>query len=167
MKIEFPQHVVEDLRSQGFFGDPEHLPFQAKGLSEGRAYLIFSWQIAYVVTDSDWERASMATVALTDKDKETMAGRCINLENIKGIERAAWLFPDGSMQYADAEGIKTTQYGDGTTSEIVEGWCNSLAEKESSWTSKLMGQRQMYTSMRIALSTWLTHLKSKDFAAQV
>lgn len=161
MNIKFPQHVIDFLNAKGFKGEPENWPFQAVPLSESRVYLLFSQQAGYIVTDSDWELASMAKVALTPADKAALSGRGMNLENIKGIERMVWLFPDGSLQWREGESIKIAQASDGTTWTTLERWCAALAKKESSFFAKLLGQRQMYTVMRASLQAWGSQLKQK------
>lgn len=161
MNIKFPQHVIDFLNAKGFKGEPEHWPFQAVALSENRAYLLFSQQAGFIVTDSDWELASMAKVALTAADKTALSGRGMNLENIKGIERMVWLFPDGSLQWLEGDVVKIAQPSDGSTWKTLDTWCVALAKKEASWAAKLLGQRQMYTVMRASLQAWGSQLKEK------
>lgn len=161
MNIKFPQHVIDFLHAKNFKGEPEHWPFQAFALSENRVYLLFSQQAGYIVTDSDWEFSSMAKVALTAEDKTVLNGRGMNLENIKGIERMVWLFPDGSLQWFEGDSIKIAQASDGTTWTILDTWCKALAKKETSFIAKMLGQRQMYTVMRASLQAWGSHLKQK------
>lgn len=161
MNIKFPQHVIDFLNAKGFKGEPENWPFQAFALSENRVYLLFSQQAGYIVTDSDWELASMAGVALTAADKTVLSGRGMNLEHIKGIERMVWLFPDGSLQWFEGENMKIAQASDGTTWKVLDVWCKALAKKEGSFMAKLLGQRQMYTVMRASLQAWGSHLKQK------
>ena len=159
MNIQFPQHVLDFLHSKGFSGIPENWPFQAVELSEKRVYLIFSPLAGYIVTDSDWELASMATVALTQADKSVLRGRCMDLENIKGIGLIVWFFPDGSIQWREGNNLKFVQVRDGSTWSILEKWCAALTKRESSISAKIMGQRQMYTVMRASLQSWISHLK--------
>ena len=159
MNIQFPQHVIAYLSSQGFTGNPENWPFKPVALSENRAYLLFSNQAGFIVTDSDWELASMGKVALTHHDKLALGGRGMNLENIKGIGRTVWLFPDGSLQWLDGETIQVAQPSDGSTWTTLDAWCAALAKKESSFFAKLLGQRQLYTVMRASLQAWGSQLK--------
>lgn len=161
MNITFPPHVVDFLRTKGFTGPSENWPFQAIALSENRAYLLFSFNAGYIVTDSDWELSPMAKVALTPADKNGLSGRKMNLESIKGIEKIVWLFPDGSLQWMEGERIQTAQINDGSTWKALDAWCAALAKKENSFWSKLLGQRQMYTVMRVSLQAWSSHLKEK------
>lgn len=159
MNIKFPQHVIAYLNSKGFAGDPEHWPFKPVALSENRVYLLFSNQAGFIVTDSDWELASMGNVALTHPDKLSLGGRGMNLENIKGIGHSVWLFPDGSLQWTEGDKIKVAQPSDGSTWTTLDAWCAALAKKESSFFAKLLGQRQLYTVMRASLQAWGAQLK--------
>lgn len=161
MNIKFPQHVIDFLNAKGFQGEPEHWPFQAVALSESRVYLLFSQQAGFIVTGSDWELTSMAKVALTPADKTALSGRGMNLENIKGIEKMVWLFPDGSLQWREGDNIKIAQASDGSTWSTLDEWCTALAKRESSFSAKLLGQRQMYSVMRASLQAWSSHLKEK------
>lgn len=159
MNIKFPPHVIQCLNANGFVGEPDHWPFQAIALSNNRAYLLFSHQAGYIVTDNDWELTPMAKAALTASDTTALNGSSMDLTGIKGIARMVCLFPDGSLHWWEGESTVVVQASDGTTWKTLDKWCRELAKKESSIIVKLLGQRKMYTIIRESLTTWGAQFK--------
>ena len=158
MNIQFPEHVVRHLQANKFNGSPEEWPFQVKALSKERAFLLFGGKIGFIVIGNDWVLSSMAKAAATPEDQKVMNARFLDLENISGIAVKAWLFSDGSIQWYEKGQLKTVEAFDGTTFKTLTNWCDALQKKEASFMAKLLGQRQMYLTMRLSLITWRQHL---------